>query len=159
MYALALATYARMPRTVRVRAVRVLAPNHTVGALCFLEHGDELLMLQQRHRTGWTLPGGLLNRGETAAQAVCREVAEETGLRIEVGLPFACVVEPHSRRVDVLFRVPVPQRIEVLPSGEAVLAQWLRPELLDLVDEPTAQALGARVRSQAPDAHEGRLLA
>jgi 8-oxo-dGTP diphosphatase len=158
LHALALATYARLPRPLRIRAVRLLSPSHTVGALCLLENGDRLLMLRQRHRSGWTLPGGLLNRGETAARAVCREVAEETGLRIEVGLPFAVVVEPGSRRVDVLFRIPVAEGIRVHPRGEAVQANWLRPDELDEVDEPTAQALQAYARLGAPDPHEGRLL-
>lgn len=40
----------------------------------------------------WSLPGGKLEAGETLAQAVAREVAEETGVVIEVG-PLACVAE------------------------------------------------------------------
>lgn len=157
-HALALAAYARLPRPVRVRAVRAIAPNHTVGALCLIEHGPRILFLQQRHRSGWTLPGGLLNRGETAARAVCREVAEETGLQIEVNLPFAVVVEPRSRRVDVLFRVPAGSAVEVAPRGEAVHAAWLRPDELDDTDEPTAQALGSYARWRRGGAHEGRLI-
>jgi ADP-ribose pyrophosphatase YjhB (NUDIX family) len=157
-HALALAAYARLPRPLRVRAVRAIAPSHTVGALCLIEHADRILVLQQRHRTGWTLPGGLLNRGETAAGAVCREVAEETGLRIEVELPFAVVVEPRSRRVDVLFRVQAGHAPDIAPRGEAVHAAWLRPDELDDTDEPTAQALGSYARWHAGGAHEGRLL-
>jgi len=32
----------------------------------------------------WSLPGGLLNAGETLAEGVVRELAEETGLEVEV---------------------------------------------------------------------------
>lgn len=40
----------------------------------------------------WSVPGGKLEPAETLAQAVSREVREETGLIVEVG-PLACVVE------------------------------------------------------------------
>lgn len=159
-YALALSVYRRLPPFLRIWIVRRVAPGHTVGALCLLEHEGRLLMLGQRHRRGWTFPGGLLNRGEDAATAVVREVAEETGLRVEVGLPFATVVDPGPRRVDVLFWVQAGSAPAVQAAGEALRAQWVSPEEMGEVDVPTEHTLAAwrRFRSAGDDAHAGQLL-
>ncbi len=48
--------------------------------------GDIEVLLVHRHRyDDWTLPKGKLDEGETAADAALREVAEETGMRCELG--------------------------------------------------------------------------
>ena len=154
----ALAAFARLPAGLRIRLIRWVAPSHTVGSLCLIEHGDRLLMLRQSHRWGWTLPGGLIDRGETAAQAARREVAEETGLDVEVGLPFGVVVDPRTRRVDVLFRVPVDHEPAVRLHREAVEAAWLSPAEAGAVDPPTAEALRTLDLARRPGAHQGRLL-
>jgi len=158
LHALALHVFGRMPTFLRIWAIRVIAPSHTVGALCILDHEGRLLMLRQRHRKGWTLPGGLINRGETAAQAVVREVLEETGLRIAVDQPFATVIEPSVRRVDVLFRVPVDRELAPRVAGEAVHAEWVHPAEVGEVDLPTMQALDELARYRAGHSHDGRLL-
>jgi len=154
----ALAGFARLPKRARLWLVRLIAPSHYVGALCLIEHDGRLLMLRQSHRWGWTLPGGLLNRGEAPQAAARREVAEETGLDVEVGLPFAVVVDTPTRRVDVLFWVPADHRPGVVAASEAVEAAWLTPEEAGAVDEPTAQALRTFERSRQPGARAGRLL-
>jgi 8-oxo-dGTP diphosphatase len=155
----ALRGYGRLPRRVRLALLHALAPSYTVGALCVIEHvrSGRILLLRQHHRRGWTLPGGLLDRGESAARAVVREVREETGLAIEVGLPFGVVVEPGPRRVDVLFHVPT----ELLPtptaSSEATHAAWLTIGEAGPFDEPTSQAFAMFARYLTPGAHRGRL--
>ena len=156
-HALALRAFRRMPTWLRVFIVRRVAPAHTVGALCFVEHEGHVLLLRQRHRRGWTLPGGLVNRGENAVQAVEREVFEETGLRVTVGQAFATVIEPRVRRVDVLFRVTVDERPQVTVAGEALRAEWLRPEDAGEVDEPTTDAFAERARYLAGGSHDGRV--
>jgi len=150
--------YARLPRPVRLALVRAVMPSHTLGALCFLEHDGRVLMLRQRHRRGWTLPGGFVNRGETAAQAVCREVLEETGLVIEAGSPVTTVVDPRYRRVDVIFHVPVDREVGVVPASEATRAQWLEPGAAGPVDTSTAMAFDAFAQARRPGAQVGRLL-
>ncbi len=58
-----------------------------VGALVKDPDG-RLLLIQRGHEPGaglWSLPGGRIEPGETDQQAVVREIAEETGLRVTCG--------------------------------------------------------------------------
>jgi ADP-ribose pyrophosphatase YjhB (NUDIX family) len=58
-----------------------------VGALVYDEE-HRLLVVQRANEPGrglWSLPGGRVEPGEDDPTAVAREVAEETGLRVEVG--------------------------------------------------------------------------
>jgi 8-oxo-dGTP diphosphatase len=155
-----LRTFRALPRPLRIMIVRWMAPGHTAGALCFLERDGRILLLRQYHRNGWTRPGGLINRGEDAARAVVREVQEETGLRIAVGFPFATLVEPRSRRVDILFHVPVQGDVGVRVAGEAVGAAWLTPSETGEVDEQTSLSLAAFElwRASGGAAHSGQVV-
>lgn len=44
--------------------------------------GDRVLLVQRKDVPIWVLPGGGIDPGETAEQAVAREVLEETGLAV-----------------------------------------------------------------------------
>lgn len=69
-------------------------PVVAVGAIV-LDAQGRVLVVQRGKPPGvglWTVPGGRLEASETLAQAVAREVREETGLLVEVGA-LACVVE------------------------------------------------------------------
>ena len=158
LYLLALRVFRRLPAPVRRALVRTGTPNFTVGAVCLLERDGRLLMLRQPHRHGWSLPGGLLDRGESAADAVVREVREELGLQIEVGRPVTVVVDSPLRRVDVVFRVAVVRDIGEQVGGEAQVARWLLPEEIDEMDGPTRQILAAAQAVLDPGAYLGRVL-
>jgi ADP-ribose pyrophosphatase YjhB (NUDIX family) len=74
-----------------------MTPIVGVGAFIF-DADDRVLVIERGHPPGeglWSVPGGRLEFGETLAQAVAREVREETGLIAEVG-PLVCVIEPMS---------------------------------------------------------------
>ncbi len=71
-----------------------MTPVVAVGAIVFDDRG-RVLLVERARPPGvglWTVPGGRLEGAETLAQAVAREVREETGLTVEVGA-LACVVE------------------------------------------------------------------
>jgi 8-oxo-dGTP diphosphatase len=64
----------------------VNAPEVAVGAVCVRD--GRLLLVRRGHGPGagrWSLPGGRVAAGEPLADAVARELAEETGLRGTVG--------------------------------------------------------------------------
>ena len=68
-----------------------------VGAIIFDAEGRVLLIERGKPPAEgqWSVPGGKLEPRETLAQAVAREVLEETGLVVEVGT-LACVIERMS---------------------------------------------------------------
>jgi 8-oxo-dGTP diphosphatase len=64
-----------------------------VGAVVF--RGNEVLLVrrgQEPARGSWSLPGGLVELGETLAAAINRELAEETGLAVTL-LGISAVAE------------------------------------------------------------------
>lgn len=156
-YTAALIAFRRAPAPVRRSLVRAATPGFTVGAVAIIEHGDRVLFLRQPHRDGWSLPGGLLDRGERPAEAVIREVREETGLRIEVGLPCTCQVNARVRRVDVVYRVGVDAEPRVTVGGEAKDHRWMRLDALPEADASTREIIDLVQRAQEPDAATGRL--
>jgi 8-oxo-dGTP diphosphatase len=64
-----------------------------VGAVIF--KGDEVLLVrrgQEPAKNSWSLPGGLVELGETMTAAIHRELAEETGISVRL-LGISAVLE------------------------------------------------------------------
>ena len=69
----------------KVRREFPQAPLVGIGAV--VVDGRRVLLVRRGGeplRGHWTLPGGVLEVGETLAQGVAREVKEETGLEVEI---------------------------------------------------------------------------
>jgi nucleoside triphosphatase len=64
-------------------------PEPTVGVLIFNPRGELLLLQSHKWRGKYVVPGGHIELGETAAEAVRRETKEETGLDVE-DIRFLC---------------------------------------------------------------------
>lgn len=59
-------------------------PEATVGALVVNSKGEVLLARSKKWNGKYTVPGGHIELGERAEDAIKREVKEETGLDVEV---------------------------------------------------------------------------
>lgn len=141
-------------------------PRVGVGAVVL--RGEEVLLVRRGGQPSagkWSLPGGLVELGETSIDAVCREVREECGLDITV-VDVAGVVDRvvrdaggrvryHYVLVDYLAR----STSDVLCAGtDAADARWVRIDevmTLDVTDGIMAMieralALAER-RSESPE--------
>lgn len=80
------------------RVASRLAARHRVGALAVVldDDGRVLLVRHALRAPGWALPGGWVRRHEEPADAVVREVREETGLQVDAVAAVAC--EGHGTR-------------------------------------------------------------
>ena len=63
--------------TFRVFRVRL------VGVFVFIWYGDRFLLVKNSYRHLYSLPGGLINRGETPLAAAIRESREEVGIQLQ----------------------------------------------------------------------------
>jgi 8-oxo-dGTP pyrophosphatase MutT (NUDIX family) len=147
----AMRVFRRLPRPVRRLVVRSMTPSYTVGAVSVLARGDgRLAFVQQRHSPGWALPGGLMDKGESPAECLARELMEELGLAVDpatLPVPFASV-NSRVRRVDVVFRVEAPDGARLVSEDGVEVSRtgWFALDALPELSEPTYEILrGVRV--------------
>lgn len=69
---------------------------YAAGAVCWREEKRDLLVaLVHRVRyQDWTFPKGKVDPGETLAETAVREIKEETGLKIKLGVPLQTMTYP-----------------------------------------------------------------
>jgi 8-oxo-dGTP pyrophosphatase MutT (NUDIX family) len=147
-----LQVFGRLPRVVRRRIVRVVAPTFTVGSMCIIERADgAILLVRHSYRRRWGTPGGLCARREHPIDTARREVLEEVGLEIELVAEPTIVVDARVRRVDVVFRGRPALGADpdaVQPSSTEILeCRWFTPDALPELQAETVQALRALARA------------
>ncbi|HEX2062984.1 MAG TPA: NUDIX domain-containing protein [Acidimicrobiales bacterium] len=99
-----------------------------VGAVAVLD--ERLLMVRRGHGPAggrWSVPGGRVEPGETLAEAVVREVAEETGMEAVCGelIGWAERLGPGHHYVILDFRVHVLDDDEPVGGSDAAEAAWV----------------------------------
>ncbi|WP_083930146.1 NUDIX hydrolase [Methylovulum miyakonense] len=115
-----------------------------VGGVVF--NGQQVLMIRRNQAPGqglWSIPGGKQEAGETLVQACRREVAEETGLLVDVGHLVAVVERRpegfHYVIMDFLAVLAEPASGEPVAQSDVSEARWLC--LHDLPNYPLVDGL------------------
>jgi len=129
----------------------------SAGALIF-DRAGRLLILKPTYKTGWTIPGGVMEAdGETPWEACRREVREECGIELH-----------HARLACMDFRRPRPDRpggirflfdcgrvdneilaaITVQPEEVSEYRMADVPDALGLLRRPIRRRVRAALRSQ-----------
>ncbi|MFV0317292.1 MAG: NUDIX hydrolase [Microthrixaceae bacterium] len=144
--------FGALPRGVRRRIVRAVAPKYTVGALCIVRRADgAVLLVRHSYNRRWGTLGGLAKPGEAPEAAAVREAREEAGIEIVlVGEPSVVVI-PELGRVDVVFLARPAHEASAeaaSPSSAEILeTRWFPPGEVPLLSADTATAWTALARA------------
>ncbi|SDR81376.1 ADP-ribose pyrophosphatase YjhB, NUDIX family [Actinopolymorpha singaporensis] len=116
------------------------------ASLVVLWHGGTCLMVFNRFRQLWELPGGMIDPGETPREAAVRELEEESGQRTHdldlAGVArVTCAPDDRSEFLAV-YRGRVDTPLPFVPNAEMSGATWWHPatELPDLTPIDAALA-------------------
>jgi 8-oxo-dGTP diphosphatase len=106
-----------------------------VGAVIKDDEG-RLLLIKRGHEPSaglWSLPGGRIEPGETDAEALVREMREETGLEIEAGHLLGTVQRPGRQGTVIDIRDYTATVIggTLRPGDDAADARWVSTGELD----------------------------
>ena len=112
------------------------------GVSALVRDDDGRLLLEHRADSGdWSLPGGAVDPSEAPAQALVREVREETGLDVEVigaaigGVELLIPFGGVAAVVDFVCRPAADADLDaVRPGDDAADVGWFTPAEVRLLD-------------------------
>jgi len=113
-----------------------------VGAIALFD--DSILMVRRGlgpAQGTWSVPGGRVEAGESLAEAVVRELAEETGLDgvCEALVGWVERIEPGHHHVILDFSVTVVSDADPVGGDDAAEARWV--PLSEVADLPLPEGL------------------
>lgn len=127
------------------------------GAVCWRkEQGKlEVLLIHRPRYKDWSLPKGKIDPGETTPECAVREVREEVGIDIKLGIPLPSIEYQVASGLKVVhYWAARTEAVKVKPDGKEVDEfLWCSPErALELVTNPSdrepVQALVAAFQEQ-----------
>jgi len=89
----------------RLKIIRVTQTKFTASVAVIIENENGAILLLDhvlRPDSGWGIPGGFLGYGEQPAEAIRRELIEETGLELKIVEMVR--VRTVNRHIEILFR-------------------------------------------------------
>lgn len=113
----------------RLGSLRAVSAGPTLGVGAVVVVDGALLVVRRGRdpaRGLWSLPGGRVEPGEALAEAVAREVKEETGLDVEVGElagVFEVIDGAHFVVIDYFATCPVGQAPRA--GSDAAEVRWV----------------------------------
>jgi len=104
-----------------------------VGAAAIIEDKEGRILMGKRNvfpKGMWVFPGGGINFGETAEDAVIREIKEETNLSISdpkfLTVYEMIVPQNNVHRVIFYFKVKTKDTKKIKPSADIEELKWLK---------------------------------
>ena len=106
-----------------------------VGAV-IKDRSGRLLLIRRGHEPGkgqWSIPGGRVEAGESDAEALAREIREETGLVVAIGRLIGSVRRPagDGREFDIRDYAATVTGGALVPGDDADDAAWAGQAELD----------------------------
>jgi len=114
-----------------------------------------VLMVQHTYLKGWHLPGGGVERRETAQQALARELQEEAGVRVVGPVVLASIHSNetlHKGDHVLVYRVQAWEACDASQQGEIHEVAWFAPDALpEAVTPGTRKRIAELFDGVAPD--------
>ncbi len=115
-----------------VRLISSILKPRIRGTMVAIWYSGRLLLVKSSYRSGWTVPGGLVKKGETWAQGAVRETFEEVGLRLnEQDLVFKSEVpgDLGPRDWSYLFETALDHPVVITIDGREIIdAEFVTPQ-------------------------------
>lgn len=102
------------------------------GTFVMAWHDGRVLLIRNSYQPLWSAPGGSVDRGERAAAAASRELAEEVGLQVVASdlRQVAVVTHRFNSKLDTVTVFELHSDSELRPAinnREVVEARWFAP--------------------------------
>lgn len=110
---------------------------YAAGAVCWriIEGRPHILVIHRPHRKDVSLPKGKVDPGESLPETAVREIREETGLTVTLGVPLGCTAYrlPSGRPKEVYYWAAQVSEKAILasnfvPNDEVEALEWLTPK-------------------------------
>ena len=121
--------FKRLPTPIQWWAYHLANPHFLVGVVGILIRDEKVLIVKNSYRSGWSLPGGMLKKGEEATDCFIREVREELGVQVRnATVVTAVTVKPLL--MEICCQAELGDQELALDEKELVSAQFVGPHEL-----------------------------